>query len=121
MAAVVAATCLVTAIIISGRPATSSRPHASGTPSAAVRWTYATGSYVESSPAVAGDTVYVSSDQGYTDGTMNTGTVYALAAATGRLRWSYTAADSLESGPAVAGGTVYIGRADGTVDALRAP
>ena len=73
------------------------------------RWTYATGSNVESGPAVAGGTVYVSSDDG---------NVYALDAATGHPRWTYPDAGG-PSPPVVAGGTVYAG-SDGHVYALQA-
>ena len=43
-------------------------------------WSYATGSYVESSPAVANGVVYGASDNG---------DVYALNASTGAKLWSY--------------------------------
>jgi eukaryotic-like serine/threonine-protein kinase len=65
-----------------------------------LRWSYPTGGEVDSSPAVAGGTVYIGSDDR---------NVYALDAATGSLRWSYPTGSSYVSSPAVAGGTVYIG------------
>jgi eukaryotic-like serine/threonine-protein kinase len=83
------------------------------------RWSYPTGNGtpfgagngVESSPAVAGDVVYVGSDNG---------AVYALNTANGHLDWSYTTptGSSVVSGPAVDGGTVYVGSEDDKVYAL---
>jgi eukaryotic-like serine/threonine-protein kinase len=83
------------------------------------RWSYTTGNGtpfgagngVESSPAVAGDVVYVGSDNG---------AVYALNTANGHLDWSYTTptGSSVVSSPAVDGGTVYVGSEDGRVYAL---
>ena len=64
---------------------------------------------METSPAVAGGTVYDGSDDG---------TVYALDAATGRLRWADTTVGAIGSSPAATGGTVYVGSVDGTVYAL---
>jgi outer membrane protein assembly factor BamB len=75
-----------------------------------LRWSYTTGNFVDS-PAVAGGTVYIGSDDDK---------VYALNAATGRLRWSYTTGHDVYSSPAVAGGTVYIGSDDDKVYALNA-
>jgi putative pyrroloquinoline-quinone binding quinoprotein len=111
LAASVALISLLTAIaVISGKPG---GPTTRGTPAmqaTSARWTYTTGSYIDTRPAVAGGTVYAGSDDG---------TVYALDAATGRLRWTYTAGDSV-SDPAVAGGTVYVGSLDFKVYALDA-
>ena len=110
-AASVALISLLTAITVisgkSGGPATRATPALQVT---SARWTYTTGSYVDTRPAVAGGTVYAGSDDG---------TVYALDTATGGLRWAYTAGDSV-SDPAVAGGTVYVGSLDFKVYALDA-
>ena len=73
------------------------------------RWSYTTLGAVTSSPAVAGGTVYIGS---------NDQQVYALDAATGHPRWSYTTQGAVTSRPAVAGGTVYIGSNDHEVYAL---
>ena len=95
---------LITAIIIVvGQGPTGPTPH--------VRWTYATGGYVESSPAVADGTVYVGSDDN---------NVYALNAATGHVLWTYTTGSEINSSPAVANGTVYTGSEDDKVYALNA-
>ena len=64
-------------------------------------WTYTTGSYVDSSPAVAGGLVYVGSEK-----------VYCLNAATGALVWNYTTGSHVFSSPAVADGKVYVGSGD---------
>ena len=48
-------------------------------------WSYTTGGYVDSSPAVANGVVYIGSDDG---------NVYALNASTGAKLWSFTTGDS---------------------------
>jgi outer membrane protein assembly factor BamB len=74
-------------------------------------WTYNTSGYVDSSPAVVNDTVYVGS---------NDDNVYALNATTGALAWKYKTSGGVDSSPAVAGGVVYIGSEDDNVYALNA-
>ena len=62
-----------------------------------LKWSYATGGRVESSPAVANGVVYIGSwDRN----------VYALNASTGALLWSYATGGYVESSPAVANGVV---------------
>ncbi len=76
------------------------------------KWSFSTGDYVVSSPAVGGDgTVYVGSDDG---------NVYALNGSTGSEIWNFTTGGDVHySSPAVGGdGTVYIGSVDGNVYAL---
>jgi PQQ-like domain/IPT/TIG domain len=68
-----------------------------------------TGGGVDSSPAVAGGTVYVGS------GDHN---VYALT--TSAQLWTFTTGGFVFSSPAVAGGVVYVGSEDGNVYALNA-
>jgi serine/threonine-protein kinase len=75
-------------------------------------WSYTTGSFVTSSPAVANGVVYVLSDN-----------LYALKASTGALLWSYPVSGStnvccLSSSPAVVNGAVYVGSVDGNVYAF---
>ena len=72
-------------------------------------WSYATGTAVASSPAVAGGVVYVGSFDN---------NVYALDARTGAFIWNYTTGDLVASSPAVVGGVVYVGSMDGNVYAL---
>src|SRR6266536_1748971 len=76
-----------------------------------VKWKYATGSEVNSSPAVANGVVYAGSQNG---------TFYALSASTGRKRWSYGTGGQVQSSPAVANGVVYFDSFDGNVYALKA-
>jgi peptide/nickel transport system substrate-binding protein len=81
-------------------------------PNGVLTWKYATGSYVVSSPAVAGGVVYVGSADGK---------VYALNATTGTQVWNFTTGGRIEwSSPAVTGGVVYVGSTDGKVYALNA-
>ena len=72
------------------------------------RWTSATGAPIHSSPAVAGNTVYVGS------GT----TVYAFDTTTGDQVWRYPTAEPIESSPAVVNGAVFIGSRDGFLYAI---
>jgi outer membrane protein assembly factor BamB len=66
-------------------------------------WKYETAGLIDSSPVVAGGTVYVGSDAG----------IYALNSVTGGLRWADADAGAVDSSPKVADGTVYIGSFDG--------
>ncbi len=72
-------------------------------------WKYATGDWVESSPAVANNVVYIGSDDN---------NVYALNATNGNQLWNYTTNYAVFSSPAVANGAVYVGSYDGNVYAL---
>jgi outer membrane protein assembly factor BamB len=65
-----------------------------------LKWSYTTGSGVESSPAVANGVVYFGSYDG---------NLYALSAGTGALLWSYTTGGG-QSSPAVVNGVVYVRR-----------
>ena len=76
-----------------------------------VLWSYETGDYVFSSPAVSGGVVYVGSNDSH---------VYALDSSTGDLIWSYETGDWVLSSPAVSGGVVYVGSYDSHVYALDA-
>ena len=72
-------------------------------------WSYATGGWVLTAPAVVDGVVYVGSDD-YS--------IYALDAATGELRWSFPTGDVIRSTPTVAEGVVYIGSNDNHLYAL---
>jgi len=72
-------------------------------------WSYTTGDYVYSSPAVTNDVVYIGSGDS---------SVYALKASTGTLLWSYSTSGEIDSSPAVANGVVYVDSYDGTLYAL---
>jgi len=67
-------------------------------------WTFATRARVESSPAIAGDRVYVGS---------NDGRFYVLALANGAKLWEFNAGAPLSASPAIANGRIVIGSQDG--------
>ena len=75
------------------------------------RWVASTGGPVTSSPAVAGDTVFIGS---------NDGSLYALDVGTGARRWSYGTEGPVTSSPRVADGVVYVGSNDRRLHALDA-
>jgi hypothetical protein len=75
------------------------------------QWSYTTGSYILSSPAVVVGLVYVGSQDGQ---------VYCLNAATGAFVWSYTTGRYVGACPAVVGGLVYVGSEDHNVYCLNA-
>jgi len=74
----------------------------------AIQWLFATGSQIGSSPAIAGDTVFLGSGR----------TLYAVDTATGQRRWHFAAGDDIESSPAIVNGKVYFGSRDGFIYAL---
>ena len=65
----------------------------------------------ESSPAVAGGTVYIGD---------LTGVLHAVDAATGKARWTFKTGAEIKSSPVVAGNRVLIGSYDGSLYALDA-
>jgi outer membrane protein assembly factor BamB len=65
----------------------------------------------KSSPAVAGDMVFVGAGDD---------NVYALNALTGHRAWNFTTGGMVESSPSVAGGIVYVGSYDNQTYALNA-
>lgn len=63
-------------------------------------WTFTTGSYLQTPPAISDDVVYVASQDSH---------LYALRAGTGKLLWSATIAGSFVPGPvAIANRAVYV-------------
>jgi outer membrane protein assembly factor BamB len=67
-------------------------------------WTFATRARVESSPAIAGDRVFVGS---------NDGRFYVLNLNTGAKVWEFNAGSPLSASPAIANGRIVIGAQDG--------
>jgi glucose dehydrogenase len=76
-----------------------------------LKWSYATGNIVGSSPAVASGVVYFGSEDH---------NVYALNAKTGAKLWSYTTGSFVYDSPAVSNGVVYVSSYDGNLYALNA-
>ncbi len=76
-----------------------------------LRWNFATGGAVISSPSIADGRVYVGSyDKN----------LYCLDARTGSFNWKFTTNNSIRSSPAIAEGRVYVGPDDGCVYCLDA-
>jgi len=67
-------------------------------------YTFATNARVESSPAIAGDRVFVGS---------NDGRLYVLNLTTGAKLWEFNAGAPLSASPAIANGRLVIGSQDG--------
>jgi outer membrane protein assembly factor BamB len=75
-----------------------------------VLWSFKTGDDVFSSPAAAGDTVYIGS---------NDGKIYAVDTATGSERWHAQTGDKITGSPTLVDGTLYVGSCDGKLYAIR--
>jgi len=67
-------------------------------------WTFATNARVESSPAIAGNRVFVGS---------NDGRFYVLNLTNGAKLWEFNAGAALSASPAIANGRIVIGSQDG--------
>ena len=78
-------------------------------PRGELKWVFAAGAAIHSSPTVVDGTVYVGSQDSK---------LYALDAATGAKRWEYKAGSWVESSPTVVGGMVYFGANDGEIYCL---
>jgi eukaryotic-like serine/threonine-protein kinase len=76
-----------------------------------LKWKFATGGPVWSSPVVANGVVYVGSDDN---------SLYAVDAATGKQKWAAKSGDDVRSSPAVAGGIVYFHSYEGVLYAVDA-
>jgi outer membrane protein assembly factor BamB len=76
-----------------------------------VRWKFKTNGPVVSTPAIAGDTAYVGSNDHY---------LYAVNLSNGELRWKFKTGSRVASSPAVYAGRVYFGSYDGNIYALDA-
>lgn len=91
-------------------------PEGAGPPSGGLQgdsllWTFTTGGWVLTAPAVVDGVVYAGSDDR---------SLYALAADTGNLLWSHATGDVIRSTPNVADGRVFFGSNDNHVYALDA-
>ena len=76
-----------------------------------VRWKFATGGGVVSTPSIAEGRVYVGSQDK---------NIYCLDARDGRFLWNFTTGARIKSSPAVVNGKVYVGPDDGYVYCLGA-
>ena len=76
-----------------------------------VKWKFATGNRIMSSPVIENKRIYFGSDDG---------NVYAIDAETGRQIWKRSTKGPVPSTPAVAGGIVYITSYDGNFYAFNA-
>lgn len=76
-----------------------------------VKWKFATGDRVVSSPVWAEGVLYFGSDDG---------NVYAVDAATGRQKWKFRSGGPVPASPAIAGGLVYFPSYDGRFYAVEA-
>jgi len=101
-----------------------------------LKWSYTTGDWVFSSPAVVNGVVYVGGGglgiyasgvgsgvrSGVRSGVPSSGdyNVYALNAATGTKLWNFSTGSAVFSSPAVVNGVVYVGSENGKVFALSA-
>jgi outer membrane protein assembly factor BamB len=74
----------------------------------APKWLFPTGAAIDSSPSVAGTTVYVASGRG----------LYAVNANTGTNQWSFVMSATIESSPTVVDGNVFAGTRDGFLYAV---
>lgn len=72
-------------------------------------WKYMTGGYVQSSPAISIDLVYIGSFDG---------NLYALDTASGALKWKYNTGNHVYSSPAISDGVVYVGSDDNSLYAF---
>ncbi len=76
---------------------------------ARVKWRFATGDRIVSSPALHDGVLFFGSDDGL---------LYAVDAASGRERWRFRTGGPVASSPAVEGGRVFFGSYDGRFYAL---
>ena len=74
-----------------------------------VRWNFATGDTVRSSPVMSGSAVIVGSEDGY---------LYAVDADSGEMLWKLQLGEAVTSSPTVADGVIYIGSHDGGLYAI---
>ncbi len=97
----------------SGGPPTDTGVNDTGqpVPDPSLIWSFTTGGWVLTAPAVVDGVVYAGSDDH---------SLYALTADTGELLWSHATGDVIRSTPTVAAGKVFFGSNDNHVYALDA-
>ena len=83
--------------------------HAIDEKSGALKWEFETRSRVDSSPALAGDVIWVGSMDGH---------LYALNHADGSLLWKFAIGGRIVASPAIADGRIVIGSRSGEVYCL---
>lgn len=84
------------------------------------KWQFAAGRSRVSAPAVAGDTVFITSGSEVGGGSENQGAISAIDATTGSERWRFPTEHAAGTTPAVAHGIVYAGDTGGVFYALDA-
>jgi len=80
-------------------------------------WVYDAKDHTFASPALAGDTLYVATNQNYN--MQGKGSLSAVDIKTGKAKWNLELPSSVWSSPVVAGDTLYVGCADGKLYAIR--
>jgi outer membrane protein assembly factor BamB len=86
-------------------------PSAGPTATPSVKWTFKAAGPIVTSPAIAGDVVYVGSLSGH---------LYAIDRATGQEKWNFKSRMPIASSPSVADGTVYFVSSAGSLAAIDA-
>jgi len=91
-------------------PQNTGRSPYTGPATPELKWSFTTGGYIRSSPAIVVDgTIYVGSSDGK---------LYAMNP-DGSEKWSFTTGNSVQSSPAIgADGTIYVGSFDGRLYAI---
>jgi outer membrane protein assembly factor BamB len=97
--------------IFRGDPALTGRAAGSLPDSLSLIWIYNTGDDIKSSPVIAGQTIYIGSDDD---------TLYALDLQTGKLQWGASAGSAIEAPPLVLDDRVIVGALDGAVRTFEA-
>jgi len=72
-------------------------------------WTFPTGGAVRSSAAIAGDKLFVGSEDG---------SIYAVNASDGKKTWDFRTGGQITASPALADGVIYVGSHDGKLYAI---
>ena len=75
-------------------------------------WDFTTKSRVDSSPTLAGDVIWVGS---------NDGNLYALDLKSGKELWKFTLGGTIVAQPAISGNRLILGSRDGVVYCLKKP